>query len=347
MSHAAPVGPPIHPAALRHGGGLAQAARAWPDAPGPWLDLSTGINPRPWTGARAAEADLAHLPDPGRLAALEVVAARAFGVADPARVAATAGAEAGLRLLPLLLKARGVDVVGPTYGGHAEAWVSAGVPARLIDRDEAAGSSAEVLVAVNPNNPDGGVLTPPALEAIARRRAAEGRWLVVDESFVETRPSLSVAGLASSGLAGPGLIVLRSFGKFYGLAGLRLGFVIGPPAVIAALRLRQGDWPVSAEALVMGTAAYADEAWRAAALARLEADAARLDAMLVRAGFSIVGGTALFRLAASPDAHRWFQRLGRAGVLTRPFDHSPHWLRFGLPDTAGFSRLERLLEGGL
>ncbi|WP_245863718.1 aminotransferase class I/II-fold pyridoxal phosphate-dependent enzyme [Caulobacter mirabilis] len=294
----------------------------YPRAPEPWLDLSTGINPVAWRGVRASVDDLKRLPDPVDLAGLEAAAARAFGVADPARVVAVAGAEAGLRLLPELLRLSSVEILGPTYGGHEDAWRAAGVPIR---------AGGDGLVVVNPNNPDGRSWP-------AERLLAEPRWLIVDESFGEAAPTLSLAGVERERL-----VVLRSFGKFYGLPGVRLGFVIASPDLAGQLRARLGDWPVCADAIAMGRAAYADEAWRTATLTRLQRDAARLDALLTSRGFEVIGGTALFRLAAAPDAQARFQRLCEAGVLTRPFAYEPGWLRFGLPAPHDFERLEAAL----
>ncbi|KRB41971.1 threonine-phosphate decarboxylase CobD [Phenylobacterium sp. Root700] len=330
MSVSAPSSDPNLEDFLRHGGRLAAARRAFPDAPAPWLDLSTGINPRPWKGARATAASLTRLPDPDEIAALEAAAAAAFGV-TPDRVAAVPGAEAALRALPRLLGARSVAIASPTYGAHAEAWRLAGAKVQCVAPGELAGVASEAVVMVNPNNPDG-----------ARHDDLEpgDRWLIVDESFVETAPELSVAARA-----GHRLIVLRSFGKFYGLAGVRLGFVIAEPGLAARIGAQFGDWPVSAEAIAAGTAAYADSAWREAAAARLTKDAARLDAMLTRAGFDILGGTSLFRLAATPDAARRFTALARGGVLTRPFPDQPTWLRFGLPKPKDWPRLQAALEG--
>lgn len=324
--------------ATRHGGGLMKAVAAYPDAPRPWLDLSTGINPEPWRGPRAPEAELDRLPDPGALAALEATAASAFGCALE-QAAAVAGAEAAIRLLPLLLGVRSVEIVGPTYGAHAEAWRAAGVATRLIAPDQAATSQAGVLVIVNPNNPDGRLTRRADLIAMARARSAAGRWLVVDESFIECAPGDSVSDLVE-----PGLIVLRSFGKFYGLAGVRLGFMLAQPDLIRRLRALLGDWPVGADALAMGRGAYADADWRRRTEAALAERADRLDDLLARAGFQIVGGTSLFRMTRTPHAARWLQHLCRAGILTRPFDHTPDALRFGVPAERDFPRLRRALE---
>ncbi len=316
-----------------HGGRLADAQAAFPGAPTPWLDLSTGVNPHGWRSARASFAALSRLPDPAGTAALEAVAAGAFGV-EPARVAAVAGAEAGLRLLPALTGARRVAVASPTYAGHADAWRLAGAEVLSVHRDRLATADAEAWVIVNPNNPDGASTRPGALPG-----PSDHGWLIVDESFVETAPELSVAPFARTRT-----IVLRSFGKFYGLAGLRLGFVVAEPAVAAEVRRRTGDWPVGADAITIGCAAYADRAWAERTRRRLAKAALRLDALLARAGLEIVGGASLFRLVRCDDAARRFRALAQQGVLVRPFDHDPTLLRFGLPADGSWRRLEAALD---
>ena len=316
-----------------HGGRLAQARAAFPDAPEPWLDLSTGINPRPYPAPRASRAERGRLPDPKQTRALEAAAARALGCA-PDRGLATPGAEAAIRLLASTLEVGSVAVAGPTYGGHAEAWRSAGVATSVVPRAELGQAAAEVRVLVNPNNPDGAAMTAAEVVALAQRPG----WLIVDEAFGEAAPELSVAGRA-----GERLVVLRSFGKFYGLAGVRLGFVLGEAALIERLRTRQGEWPVSADAIAAGLAAYADDGWAMRTRGRLARDAARLDRLLAAAGFEVIGGTTLFRLARAPDAADRFSRLAEQGVLVRPFADAPDRLRFGLPPAAGWRRLQQAL----
>jgi cobalamin biosynthetic protein CobC len=319
---------------------LAAAAAQFPAAPTPWIDLSTGVNPRPYPAPSASRAARARLPDPTETAALEDAAAAAFGVRASARTMAVPGSEAALRILARLLPAKTVAVAGPTYGSHAAAWREMGARVRSIPCGELASADADTVIAVNPNNPDGYRHAPETLALVADRQAARGGWLIVDEAFGETAPGLSVADRA-----GAALIVLRSFGKFYGLAGVRLGFVLAGPGVIAALRSVFGDWPVSAAAIAAGRAAYSDVAWRERTRASLVRKAARLDHLLSRAGFEAVGGTSLFRLAGADDAPRRFAVLAERGILTRPFDVDPRWLRFGLPaNTAAWARLEQALE---
>ncbi len=318
----------------RHGGRLADAALQFPDAPCPWVDLSTGINPHAWAGPRADGAALRRLPDPAETAALEAGAAAAFGVRAE-QVIAFPGAEAALRALPRLTGARSVAIMAPTYGGHAQAWAAASCAVHPFIWQSPV-PQAGALVVVNPNNPDGRAL--PVAEIMSL--ASPERLLIVDESFVEVTPELSVAAQASERV-----IVLRSFGKFYGLAGVRLGFLLAGPGLCARLRAELGDWPVSAEAIAAGRGAYADPTWADATRVRLTVDAARLDALLRGAGFEIVGGTSLFRLTASPRAGFWFNHLAGHGILLRPFAYQPGWLRFGLPGTAPeWARLETALR---
>ena len=331
----APSAPVPIPHAVRHGGRLRDAQIAYPQAPKPWIDLSTGISPWAWNGPRASRAALRQLPDPADLLDLERAAARAFGVA-PERVVATAGAEAGIGLLAATLALPDIDIVWPTYSGHELAWSAAGAAVRNVADDQIGGASG--LVIVNPNNPDGSTCAREDLLHLAAQRAAQWRWTIVDEAFVETAPDLSVADAVIDSL-----VVLRSFGKFYGLAGVRLGFIVAPPSLAPRLRARLGDWPVSADAIALGTGAYAHRDWADRQRSRLARSAKRLDRLLTKAGFEIVGGTDLFRLTASADAPQRFERLCAAGILTRPFNHDPAWLRFGLPGARDWSRLEAAL----
>ena len=322
--------------AIPHGGRLARAQADYPSAPMPWLDLSTGINPGGWRRGRPPHASLTRLPDPADTLALEVVAAAAFG-APPECVVAVAGAEAGLRLLPEMIEARRVAVASPTYGSHADAWKRAGVAVDEVARTDLFDAAAEVLVVVNPNNPDGAASPGASLAA-----QAAGRWLIIDESFVEAEPALSAAALAQGRT-----IVLRSFGKFYGLPGVRLGFVICDETLAHRLRRRIGDWPVGAEAIAMGRAAYADSGWAQRTRLSLARDAERLDRLLQATGFEIAGGTSLFRLARCETAAIRADRLAQQGVLVRTFTHDPTLIRFGLPGRNNWRRLQAALEMSL
>ena len=319
-----------------HGGRLAEARAAFGDTGAAWLDLSTGINPHAWPGAGGLAIDWARLPDAGDLRALEAAAAEYFGV-DHAYVAALPGTEIGLRLLGTVLPGPARHLA-PTYRTHAEMFAGSAP----IDALSAASDGA--VIVANPNNPDGRTRSAQDLLATHDRLRARGGWLVVDEAFADAGRTESVAPYVAEDAR---LIVFRSFGKFFGLAGVRLGFMIAPRPVIAQVRALLGAWPVSAAAIAIGTGAYGDSGWIAAMRERLALEAADLDAMLLRRGLTPVGACPLFRLVDVSDANATFARLARQAILTRPFDYDPRWLRFGLPGSAAaLDRLERALADG-
>jgi cobalamin biosynthetic protein CobC len=326
--------PPM--AALTHHGGRIDAAKAlFPDAPAPWLDLSTGINPVAWTPPKGLAVDAAPLPDRSALTRLEVLAAAHFGVAAE-RVAAVPGSEMALRLLPLLGVPQPIVAVRPSYGTHG-AVASARVDQSALD--DWAGQAGSLLIA-NPNNPDGVHRSPEQLASLAAAQERAGGWLVLDEAFVDAMPGSGFDG-------NDRVVVLRSFGKFFGLAGVRLGFVIAEPAVLARLRDLLGDWPVSAHAIVWGSAAYADRDWIAATRIALVERASAMDEVLARHGLIARGACPLFRMVETPDAAAIFRRLAAAGILVRPFADAPERLRFGVPAAAAeLDRLDKALRHG-
>lgn len=318
-----------------HGGGLAAARAHFGE--GDWLDLSTGINPHAWPGAAELAIDWCRLPDEADLRALEEAAARHFG-ADPENVCALPGTEVGLRLVGELLT-ESVRYLIPSYRTHAEMAPNAhGIaPDRLMQADGA------TLILANPNNPDGRCFSREDLRDLLGRRGRKG-WLLVDEAFADAMPVHSVAPDVNDERR---LLVFRSFGKFFGLAGVRLGFVLGPSAVLARLRQRLGAWPVSAAGLAIGTAAYRDAGWIAATRVRLSREAAALDAVLTALGYTVIGDCPMFRLIVADQAEVLFERLARHTILTRPFAENPTWLRLGLPGSEeALSRLQAVLRDG-
>ena len=315
-----------------HGGRLDAARARYTTAGEPWIDLSTGINPVPWLGAEQIRPDWQALPDPAALADLEAAAAAHFG-AEPAHVCALPGSEIGLRLLPHLLGQPGCHLV-PSYRTHAAAF-----PQPIAAPEETPAHTA--LLLANPNNPDGRAFSRARMNALLSAQEQHDGWLIVDEAFADCLPDASIANEVR---ADRRLIILRSFGKFFGLAGLRLGFLIGPPAIVAACRHLFGDWPLSAAAIDFGRAAYRDAEWIAQTIASLREHAARLDQLLARHGLHARGDCPLFRLIETPDASTLFEKLARQAILTRPFEDQPRWLRFGLPaDDAAMARLDAAL----
>lgn len=263
------------------------------------------------------------LPTRSAKQALLDVAARAYRTQAP--MLAVAGAQAAIQMIPLISPRGNARVLGPTYNEHAASLRAAGWKVEQVSQfGQLAG--ADLAVVVNPNNPDGRFYASSDLQELAGK---VGR-LVVDESFADAQPGLSVAPHAGM----PGLLVLRSFGKFYGLAGVRLGFVIGPAADIAALEEISGPWPVNGAALRIGAAALADTAWAEATIQRLRAEMDQADALAKAAGWALVGGCELFRTYDTPDAETAQNRLAERQIWSRIFPYSNRWLRLGLPGSA-------------
>ncbi|HZV20565.1 MAG TPA: threonine-phosphate decarboxylase CobD [Hyphomicrobiales bacterium] len=323
---------------LEHGGRLDVARAAYPSAPEPWIDLSTGISPWTYPAPPISPEALHSLPSPGALQRLADIAHKAYRAPFAAQVVPLPGSDAGLSVLPWLFRTpKRVAVLAPAYSGHAAAWAAAGHSVAEIAGLDGIGSAA-ILIAVNPNNPDGRLLHHAELaKALTPLRRRDG-LLIVDEAFADADESHSVLPLVAKL---DYTIVLRSLSKFYGAGGIRLGFGITSHPVAARLKAALGAWPLSAQAIAFGSAALSDEPWAASQRARLRGAAQALDLALENAGLTILGGTALFRLAAHRSAACLFVHLARSGILVRPFRNRP-WLRFGLP--AGEEEKARLTE---
>jgi cobalamin biosynthetic protein CobC len=317
-----------------HGGNLDLACAHFGGRVEDWVDLSTGINRQPYPVGDLRERAWTALPSRAEIEALHEAARKAYASSAP--LLAVAGAQAALQILPHLTPPGRGRILTPTYNEYAPLLTAAGWQVEdASDLDTLAG--ADLAVVVNPNNPNGRQYEPRALLALASRV----KRLVVDESFADAVPGASLASEAGR----PGLLILRSFGKFYGLAGLRLGFVLGSDADVGALAAMAGPWPISGAAIEIGRRALLDRAWAEATRARLGRDSARIDALAQGVGWNLVGGTPLFRLYETGDAVAAQERLAHAKIWSRVFSDKPGWLRLGLPgDEAEWERLAAALS---
>lgn len=314
---------------LPHGGDLAAAEATFGPQPRGWLDLSTGINPRPYDFGKVGAEAYSRLPQRQAMDALRTAARKYYGTPQIETVTAAPGTQALIQWLPRLRGLSRVAVVGPTYGEHVHAWQSAGHTVTEIHAPDQADVATDVLVLVNPNNPDGNQYAPGYLAELNLRLAARGGWLIVDEAFCDVTPDLSLAKDCDR----DGLIILRSFGKFFGLAGLRLGFALSCPSLAARLSEALGPWAISGPTLEIGAKALSDSAWIDETCGKLAVARRRLEAILRDADMEIVGGTDLFTLARSDPAHALHSRLAEQGIWTRVFPMNPEWIRFGHPGT--------------
>ncbi|BBP75380.1 threonine-phosphate decarboxylase [Pseudomonas gingeri NCPPB 3146 = LMG 5327] len=318
---------------LEHGGRLRKAVEQYGIAEADWLDLSSGIAPWPWPIPPIPERAWARLPETDD--GLEQAACAYYGAP---LVLPVPGSQAAIQLLPRLRRVGKVGVLSPCYAEHAEAWRRNGYIVREVLEHEVDFfiDSLDVLVVVNPNNPTGLSLPPEQLLEWHGRLAQRGGWLVVDEAFMDNTPQLSLAAHTHN----VGLIVLRSFGKFFGLAGVRLGFVLAERKLLKLLAEQVGPWSVAGPTRVLGQACLADDAGHARQRLRTEQASQRLVALLGRYGFAPQGGCALFQWFITSRAEHLHEFMARRGILLRLFTQNSS-LRFGLPvDEADWQRLE-------
>lgn len=314
-----------------HGGGVDAAAARWGGSRDDWLDLSTGINPDAFPLPPLHPGAWTDLPDSAAEKRLVGAARTSWNVPEGAGVLAAPGVSALIALLPRLggAGAGAVRISAPTYNEHAASFAAEGW--RIVPD-----AAALAQVAVHPNNPDG------RLWSEAEVMDAHRRLTVIDESFCDVCPERSLVHLASR----PGVVVLKGLGKFWGLAGLRLGFAVAAPPTISRLREMIGPWAVSGPALAVGAAALEDAVWAEATRAKLQQRAERLDTLMTESGATQPRGTTLFRLYDVPDARAWQDRLARAHIWTRVFPWSETGIRLGLPGAErDWARLQTALRG--
>ena len=309
-----------------HGGNLDEMIARHGGERADWLDLSTGISPFSYPLPELPTDVWSALPDAKAEQRCEQAARRTWEIQDRAKLVLAPGSQSLLQILPYLFVAQPVSIVGYTYQEHGVCWQRAGHEVYVTDGLESAEATARIVVLVNPNNPDGATYAPEQLEPLARRLGAKGGLLVVDEAFSDVAPELSLAPLAG----GNGLLVLKSLGKFYGLAGIRLGFGISSNQLGERLAARLGPWSVSGPALAIGAAALGNRGWQTRTRGRLEKARQEMQDILAGAGFEILGGTDLFVLARHGEAQNIALKLAEKRIHVRTFPAHNDWIRFGL-----------------
>ena len=328
-------------AEIEHGGALDKAVARFGGRPQDWLDLSTGINPEHFPLPELAPAIWNRLPDEGLLRETLRLARSYYRLNEKAPIVAAPGTQALIQLVPTLIAPSTVAILGPTYQEHAASFAASGWKVvQCVTLDEIP-SEATAAVIVNPNNPDGRVISKEALLQLAQKLGARGGFLVVDEAFADAHEAVTIAANAEDAP----MIVLKSFGKFFGLAGVRLGFAITGGRLVEALERRLGPWAVSGPALAIANHAFSDAGTLADYRARVDLRRAELSAVLDKSGLKEIGGTALFSLVEDVDAIGIYTRLCERHILIRKFDYAPRWLRIGLPlDDVALARFEKALK---
>lgn len=312
---------------IQHGGALDRAMARYGGARGNWLDLSTGINPLAYPIPDFGNHIWTRLPDDGLVEKATLAARLYYGVSDNVALLAVAGAQAAIQCLGDILPDGPVHIVEPCYGEYAHV---------LGSRHSASLAHASSIVLANPNNPDGKTYSRNFIEALLD----EDKTVIIDEAFCDVMPEQSLIALA----ARPNVLIMKSFGKFFGLAGVRLGFVMGDAGMVAMIAKMLGPWAVSGPALSVGTTALADTEWIMNTHRQLSRRREALQQLLSETGFEITGATNLFVTAEHAQAAIISEALACQQILVRSFDYAPTWLRFGLPaDDEAMARLKRVL----
>jgi len=326
--------------AILHGGRLDEAVGQFGGDKSRWMDLSTGVNPHPYPIPELSNSVWTDLPDQDAVVQARLAARNCYGIDVAAGVSLAPGSQMHIQMLPLLFKPQPVAIVGFTYQEHGVCWQRAGHEVYMTDGLDSAEATARIVIVVNPNNPDGRVFSSQELVLLARRLAAKGGLLVVDESFADVVPECSVADEVGR----DGLFVMRSLGKFYGLAGLRFGVGLTTTVLASRMDEKLGPWAVSGPALAVASDALSNKNWQKQNLAKLTKAQANLETILKKHGITILGGTALFTLVQHNESEQLWNHLASKRILTRPFPGKPDWLRLGLPKgQPQMSRLDKAL----
>ena len=314
---------------LKHGGRILAAAEKYHIAKEDWIDLSTGLNPNGWPVPNNIPAKVwQSLPEDDD--GLQTAACQYYGCDACLPVA---GSQAAIQTLPTLRSRSKVGVISPTYAEHEYNWKQAGhdVIQLSVENIEQHINTLDVLVVINPNNPTGKLIAVDELLEWHQQLSSRGGWLIVDEAFMDVTPEKS---LVASGIK-PGLIILRSMGKFFGIAGIRCGFVISDNELLQRLAKKLGPWSLTGPTRYIAKQALLDENWKTKTRIELKESAARLHKILNQAGLSPTGGTDLFQWIEHTHAKDIYEACAGKGVLIRLFEKqtatSKPSLRFGLP----------------
>ncbi|MBL4740108.1 MAG: threonine-phosphate decarboxylase [Sneathiella sp.] len=301
-----------------------------------WIDVSTGINPTPYPVPDLPAKVWSRLPETAQEEALLKVAREYYSVPNSAEIVACPGTQSALQLIPSLRQKSVIAIVSPTYAEHANCWKLAGHEVIEVPSLKEVPTAVDIVVVVSPNNPTGTIADKLELLSLQKDLSTKGGWLIVDEAFMDMNPSRS----ATHYLPQENSLILKSFGKFFGLAGLRLGFVLGDKTIVSQIRSKLGPWAVSGIASHIGKIAFEDEIWHQSTRKNLKSDSQRLSSLLMQTGLDVIGSTDLFILITTPDASSLFTHLCISRILTRPFPERPAHIRFGLP--AGDKNWQRL-----
>jgi cobalamin biosynthetic protein CobC len=321
---------------LEHGGNLALAAAKFGIPLSAWLDLSTGINPTHYPIPLIPSHAWQRLPEDED--GLVAAACNYYGCTS---ILATAGSQAALQILPKLRAPSKIAMPATMYQEHAYAWQTQGHTVQFLKEspDAEALKQADVILVCNPNNPTGKRFTKEELLEWHQQLVARGAWLIVDEAFMDSTPDDSLAAHANL----EGLFVLRSLGKFFGLAGVRVGFLLAADHYLIRVKEMVGPWSVTGPSRYIATQALRDTAWQLNTRKMLASQSAKMQSLLDKYSLKPQGSTDLFHYVPVANAIEIQEQLAHLGIWIRIFSN-PSALRFGLPPAHQWDRLEAALS---
>ncbi len=336
-------------AAPKHGGDLAYWQRKVGNDALNWLDLSSACNREPWPVPEVSTALWMALPDQTEL----LEQAERYFARRPNAIGA--GSQHIIESLPPLLRESGcltnqtVFVPRIGYQEHAFAWRKWGYDIVYYDAlEELLTQHWAVAVVIQPNNPTGELASASILSQLVAHAEQQGASLVVDEAFIDATPEWSVLNHQQTKDLSESLFVMRSVGKFFGLAGARVGFVFCASKWQVALNNLLGPWPVATPSLHLVSLALADTAWQSHALQNLTVrQAAFVERVMPKLNTVFDSQdsvrNALFTtwfLDSQAYAEHVFTMLHQVGVHTRLGDG---WIRVALPALDEMDALNRAL----
>lgn len=338
-------------AELLHGGDLTYASAVFGEPDEPWQDLSTGISPWGYRAVNIPSDIWRDLPGSNRPLC---EAAAEYYQTHPEFVVPLPGSQFAISHVPRLLAPAAIALPAIGYAEHAQAWQQAGHQVFFYDCIAELQSLAEQgavhhAVVINPNNPTAEVCPLTTIELLHESLAG---IVVVDEAFIDALKLPSAVSLLPRC---PRLCVLRSVGKFFGLAGIRLGFLLSSGDLPERMQQLLGPWAVSHPAQWMGERALKDKAWQLAHKLRLRDAQQQLQTILQRVArdrFTLANGGLFVTLRGSwKPLMALHQALAERGIYTRwcywaepsePGCTTPAWLRIGLPADGGVRMTQAL-----
>ena len=320
---------------LEHGGDLDKAINCYGGEKYQWIDLSTGINPEPYPIPRLEISDWKNLPTLTEIQSLEKIIKSKLQTSS--EIVLVPGAQSAINFLPFLLKKKKVKILSPTYNEYQFCFQNAGWDVHFCKKFNQLFDS-EVVIIVNPNNPDGKIYDVKDLIKLSK----SVEQLIVDESFIDSSLCKSVISGIDSDTSN--IIVIRSFGKFFGLAGMRLGFIISNSKINKKFKNSLGPWPISKMAIKIASKAFQDETWIKKTKIKLVATVKLMDRLMDVVNWKTIGGTNLFRLYSTPNSDLAQKLLAEQYIWSRKFSYSKKWLRLGIPSNEDFRKLEKTIK---